>query len=72
MDDVDAELDKRRIGHLLEYLEGRTQTFITTSKNDLIKGFAARARLIEVRDGVASGGAATEAERTIATSTESI
>ena len=72
MDDVDAELDKRRIGHLLEYLEGRTQTFITTSKNDLIKGFAARARLIEVRDGVASGGATTEAERTIATSTESI
>ncbi|HWW77301.1 MAG TPA: DNA replication and repair protein RecF, partial [Pyrinomonadaceae bacterium] len=72
MDDVDAELDKRRIGHLLEYLEGRTQTFITTSKNDLIKGFAARARLIEVRDGVASGGAATEAERTIATTTESI
>src|ERR1044072_4598094 len=36
MDDVDAELDQRRIGHLLEYLEGRTQTFITT-KNDLIR-----------------------------------
>jgi DNA replication and repair protein RecF len=72
MDDVDAELDKKRIGHLLEYLEGRTQTFITTSKNDLIKGFAARARLIDVRDGVAFGGAEAEVERTIATSTESI
>jgi DNA replication and repair protein RecF len=72
MDDVDAELDKKRIGHLLEYLEGRTQTFITTSKNDLIKEFAARARLIDVRNGVAFGGAETESEITIATSTESI
>ena len=72
MDDVDAELDQRRIGHLLEYLEGRTQTFITTSKNDLIKGFAARAKLIEVRDGLAFGAARVEAERTIATSADSI
>ncbi|MBV8855994.1 MAG: DNA replication and repair protein RecF [Acidobacteria bacterium] len=72
MDDVDAELDQKRIGHLLEYLEGRTQTFITTSKNDLIKGFAARAKLIEVRDGLASGGGRTGAERTIVTSADSI
>ena len=72
MDDVDAELDKKRIGHLLEYLEGRTQTFITTSKNDLIKGFAARAKLIEVRDGVPLEGARVETERTIATSADSI
>lgn len=72
MDDVDAELDQRRIGHLLEYLEGRTQTFITTSKNDLIKGFTARAKLIEVRDGLASGGARVGAERTIVTSADSI
>lgn len=73
MDDVDAELDQKRIGHLLEYLEGRTQTFITTSKNDLIKGFAARAKLVEVRDGLTSGGASrVEAERTIATSADSI
>jgi DNA replication and repair protein RecF len=72
MDDVDAELDQKRIGHLLEYLEGRTQTFITTSKNDLIKGFAARAKLVEVRGGLASDGALVEAERTIATSADSI
>ena len=72
MDDVDAELDRKRIGHLLEYLEGRTQTFITTSKNDLIKGFAARAKLLEVRDGLASDGAPVGAERTIATSADSI
>ena len=32
IDDVDAELDERRIRRLLEYLENRTQTFITTSK----------------------------------------
>jgi DNA replication and repair protein RecF len=72
MDDVDAELDKRRIGHLLEYLEGRTQTFITTSKNGLIKGFAAQAKLIDVRNGVAFDAARVEAERTIATSAEGI
>src|SRR5215218_2100551 len=72
LDDVDAELDRRRIGHLLEYLEGRTQTFITTSKNDLIKGFTAQAKLVEVRDGAAFGGARVGAERTIATSAESI
>ena len=72
MDDVDAELDRRRIGHLLEYLEGRTQTFITTSKNDLIKGLAARANLVEVRDGVAADAGRVERERTIATSAESI
>jgi DNA replication and repair protein RecF len=72
MDDVDAELDRGRIGHLLEHLEGRTQTFITTSKNDLIRGFVARAKCIEVRDGVASGGARVEMERTIATSADSI
>ncbi|MDT5157910.1 MAG: replication and repair protein RecF [Acidobacteriota bacterium] len=72
MDDVDAELDKRRIGHLLEYLEGRTQTFITTSKNDLIKEFAANAKLFDVRSGVAFDTAGGELERTIATSTEGI
>ncbi|HWS86677.1 MAG TPA: DNA replication and repair protein RecF [Pyrinomonadaceae bacterium] len=72
MDDVDAELDQKRIGHLLEHLEGRTQTFITTSKNDLIKGFTARAKLVEVRDGLASDGARVGAERTIATSADSI
>src|SRR5687768_402568 len=30
IDDVDAELDEKRITHLLEYLANRTQTFITT------------------------------------------
>src|SRR5690349_14091469 len=37
IDDVDAELDEGRIRHLLEYLENRTQTFITTSKRQYVK-----------------------------------
>ena len=53
MDDVDAELDRKRIGRLLEYLQGRTQTFVTTSKEDLVKQFAARARVYEIRNGEA-------------------
>jgi DNA replication and repair protein RecF len=72
MDDVDAELDRRRIGHLLEYLEGRTQTFITTSKNDLIKGLAAHAQLFEVRGGVGTDARRAEQDTTIVTSAESI
>ena len=72
MDDVDAELDKSRIAHLLEYLEGRTQTSITTSKNDLIKRFGENAKVFDVRDGVASSATIVEPERTIATSAEGI
>jgi DNA replication and repair protein RecF len=51
IDDVDAELDRKRISNLLEYLEGRTQTFITTSKESLVEQFVARANLYEVGDG---------------------
>jgi DNA replication and repair protein RecF len=53
LDDVDAELDRKRINQLLEYLEGRTQTFVTTSKENLVEQYAARAEIFEVRDGVA-------------------
>ena len=53
LDDIDAELDDKRIGRLLDYLEGRTQTFITTTKDDFAKGFAARASLYEIRNGMA-------------------
>ncbi|MGB7923726.1 MAG: DNA replication/repair protein RecF [Pyrinomonadaceae bacterium] len=55
IDDVDAELDQRRISYLLEYLEGRTQTFITTSKESLVEQFVARANLYRISDGAASG-----------------
>jgi DNA replication and repair protein RecF len=51
IDDVDAELDERRIRHLLEYLENRTQTFITTSKRSHVEGFFSRANVYEIGDG---------------------
>ncbi len=51
IDDVDAELDERRIKDLLEYLEGRTQTFITTSKRTHVQSFLSRANLYEIADG---------------------
>jgi len=51
IDDVDAELDERRIRHLLEYLENRTQTFITTSKRSHVEEFFSRANVYEIADG---------------------
>ena len=65
MDDVDAELDRKRLGHLLEYLEGRTQTFVTTSKEGLVEQYAMRAHLVEIVDGRASeiGAAQDEISR---------
>lgn len=53
IDDVDAELDRKRINHLLGHLEGRTQTFVTTSKDDLVREFASRANVFEITEGVA-------------------
>jgi DNA replication and repair protein RecF len=55
VDDVDAELDEKRIRRLLEYLEGRTQTFITTSKRSHIEGFLSKATVHEI----VKGGAAS-------------
>jgi len=51
IDDVDAELDEGRIRHLLEYLENRTQTFITTSKRSHVEEFFSRASVYEIEDG---------------------
>jgi DNA replication and repair protein RecF len=51
IDDVDAELDEKRITHLLEYLENRTQTFITTSKRSHVEGFFSRANVYEIEEG---------------------
>lgn len=53
IDDVDAELDEKRIEKLLEYLEGRTQTFITTSKKSHVSRFLSRAKIFEIEDGAA-------------------
>ncbi len=57
IDDVDAELDRKRINCLLEYLEGRTQTFITTSKESLVEQFIAQANIYRASDGMITGGA---------------
>jgi len=51
IDDVDAELDEGRIRHLLDYLENRTQTFITTSKRQYVEGYFSRANVYEIEDG---------------------
>jgi DNA replication and repair protein RecF len=53
VDDVDAELDEKRIRRLLEYLEGRTQTFITTSKRSHLEGFLSKANVHEIVEGTA-------------------
>jgi DNA replication and repair protein RecF len=55
IDDVDAELDEKRIGSLLEYLEGRTQTFITTSKQSHLGRFLSQANLFEIEAGAVIG-----------------
>ena len=54
IDDVDAELDGIRIERLLEYLDGRTQTFVTTSKRNHFERFNQRANFYEVQDGIAT------------------
>ncbi len=56
IDDVDAELDEKRINSLLEYLEGRTQTFITTSKRSHVQTFMSRASVYEIEDGKVTNG----------------
>jgi DNA replication and repair protein RecF len=56
IDDVDAELDEKRINSLLEYLEGRTQTFITTSKRSHVQAFMSRASVYEIDNGKVTNG----------------
>ena len=53
LDDIDAELDYNRIAQLLEYLAGKTQTFVTTSKESFIEKFGANAAIFRVSDGTA-------------------
>jgi DNA replication and repair protein RecF len=56
IDDVDAELDEKRINCLLEYLQGRTQTFITTSKRSPVQTFMSRASVYQIDDGKVTNG----------------
>jgi DNA replication and repair protein RecF len=56
LDDLDAELDYRRIGQLLEFLHGKTQTFVTTSKESFVEKVGANAAVFWIENG--SGKAA--------------
>ena len=69
IDDVDAELDESRIKRLLEYLENRTQTFITTSKRSHVEGFFSRANVYEIEDGKVCNG---EVQSSLAISSPSV
>ncbi|MCC6745095.1 MAG: DNA replication/repair protein RecF [Acidobacteria bacterium] len=51
IDDIDAELDRDRIDRLLGRVEGKAQTFISTSKHDIAESFRSRAEIFSVRDG---------------------
>ena len=56
LDDLDAELDYRRIGQLLEFLHGKTQTFVTTSKESFVEKLDPGASVFWIENG--SGKAA--------------
>ena len=51
LDDIDAELDYGRIGQLLEFLQDKTQTFVTTSKESFIEKFGRTAQVFTVSGG---------------------
>ncbi|MGH9819398.1 MAG: DNA replication/repair protein RecF [Pyrinomonadaceae bacterium] len=53
LDDIDAELDYSRIERLLKFLDGKTQTFVTTSKESFVEKFGQNASLFRVENGVA-------------------
>lgn len=68
IDDVDAELDGKRIDYLLGHLEGRTQTFITTSKEGLVKQYFSRANVYEVKEGsISEAGLLTDKSMSLVT-----
>jgi DNA replication and repair protein RecF len=56
LDDIDAELDYKRIGQLLEFLSDKTQTFVTTSKESFIEKFGAGAEIFTIENGVNISG----------------
>ena len=51
LDDIDSELDYKRIGELLEFLEDKTQTFVTTSKENFVQNFGLGAAVFEIEKG---------------------
>ena len=51
IDDLDAELDRTRIGILLDYLDGKAQTIVTTSKRSIADRYRHRAATLQVEGG---------------------
>lgn len=51
IDDIDAELDRTRIDRLLGHVEGKAQTFISTSKHDIANSYRSRAGIYAVNGG---------------------
>jgi len=51
VDDIDAELDRGRIDRLLKHLEGKAQTFISTSKDSIARAYADLAQVFWVEGG---------------------
>ena len=58
IDDIDAELDRNRIDRLLGHVEGKAQTFISTSKQDIANSFRSRAEIYAVSGGIVEREAA--------------
>ena len=61
IDDIDAELDRGRIEALLGELEGRTQTFVSTSRRSIANRYASRASVFYVERGRANVNRVTAA-----------
>lgn len=53
IDDVDAELDRRRIDILLDFMAGSSQVFISTSKRDIARHYQKRAATVLISAGQA-------------------
>jgi DNA replication and repair protein RecF len=55
IDDIDAELDRTRIEILLDYLDGKSQTIVSTSKRSLADRYRNRATLRLIEGGKVTG-----------------
>lgn len=53
LDDIDAELDYQRVEKLIGLLNGKTQTFVTTSKENFVDKFGNDASIFHVVNGTA-------------------
>ncbi|MGH9834984.1 MAG: DNA replication/repair protein RecF [Blastocatellia bacterium] len=66
IDDIDAELDRTRIEILLDYLDGRLQTIVSTSKRTIADRYRHRARTLFIESGraideeIADGGSSKD------------